>query len=387
MLPENTMALVEWSIASEPGDEFGGLLREVFGPEHSMRLVKAANSDQIRRELANSGNIDSTVYRFGDPSKTISDSLERWVPRLKQDTATAAIHSLTSQRFSLVKPQDLEWPQGFNDLGWGAPAALWVAGNADALSHAQKSVAIVGSRTATSYGQWVTHEFVSGLSEQGFCIVSGGAYGIDAIAHQAAMAMHSPTLAIMAGGVDRLYPSGNQDLLGQIAENWAVISELPPGSSPTKWRFLQRNRLIAAMSQATLVVEAGWRSGSINTANHASSLGRPVGAVPGAVTSPASAGCHRLIRENTASLVTSIPDVIDLIFGPGYLLDIPEPSTLGPLEKRAFDALANQWRTLERIASTAGLTQGEAKLALTSLELDSLVEASFQGWRRRGSNL
>ena len=387
MLPELTKALVEWSIASEPGDEFGGQLREVFGPEHSMKLVKAANRDQILKELVDSGHIDSTVFRFGDPSKTISDSLERWVPRLKQDRATAAMQSLISQRFSLVKPQVREWPQGFSDLGWGAPAALWVAGSAEALHHSQKSVAMVGSRTATSYGQWVTNELVSGLSEQDFCIVSGGAYGIDAIAHQAALAMQRPTIAIMAGGVDRLYPSGNQDLLGQIAENWAVISELPPGSSPTKWRFLQRNRLIAAMSQATIVVEAGWRSGSINTANHADNLGRPVGAVPGAVTSPASAGCHRLIRENIASLVTSTPDVLELICGPGHLLDIPEPSTLGPLEKRAFDALTSQWRALGRISATAGLTQSEAKLALTSLELASLAEASLQGWRRRGSNL
>lgn len=387
MLPDNVLAFAEWTIATEPGDAFGGMLREALGAEQAIRLVKTANLDKLATQLAQTTIGEAAYSRFGDLNKTISDSLERWVPRLRQSSTDVAMAFLTSGRFKLVTPLDDFWPASLNDLGWGSPAALWVAGRAEALDHLKKSIAMVGSRTATGYGKSVTNELVSGLVSQGYCIVSGGAYGIDAIAHQAAISLGSPTIAVMAGGVDRLYPSGNQGLLGEIAERWAVISELPPGSSPTKWRFLQRNRLIAALSRATVVVEAGWRSGSINTANHATTINRRVGAVPGSLHSPTSAGCHRLIREQVAELVTSAQDVIDLAERSTLWLQDEIFSNLGALEKRCLDALQAKWQPLDRIASAAGLTHSEAKLGLTSLELDSLAEASFQGWRRTGSNL
>ena len=387
VLPESVLAFAEWTIATEPGDAFGGMLRDALGAEQAIRLVKSANLDQIATQLAKTTIGEAAYSRFGDLNRTIADSLERWVPRLGQSSTDVVTAFLTSGRFKLVTPRDDFWPSSLNDLGWGSPAALWVAGRSEALNHLKKSIAIVGSRTATGYGKSVTNEFVSGLASQGYCIVSGGAYGIDAIAHQAAISLESPTIAVMAGGVDRLYPSGNQDLLGEIAEKWALISELPPGSSPTKWRFLQRNRLIAALSRATVVVEAGWRSGSINTANHATNISRHVGAVPGSLHSPTSAGCHRLIREQVAELVTSAQDVIDLVESSTRYPQLEAVSNLGALEVRALDALQTKWQPLDRIASTAGLTHSEAKLGLTSLELDSLAEASFQGWRRTGSNL
>ncbi|MDF2576486.1 MAG: dprA, partial [Agromyces sp.] len=166
-----------------------------------------------------------------------------------------------------------------------------------------RSIALVGARAATGYGEHVTMEASAGLVDRGFAIVSGGAYGIDGMAHRAALASRGVTVAFLAGGVDRFYPLGHEALLARIADTGAVVSELPCGSAPTKWRFLQRNRLIAAAADATVVLEAGMRSGSLNTAGHAAALGRPLGAVPGPVTSPASAGCHRLLREFDAVCV------------------------------------------------------------------------------------
>jgi DNA processing protein len=156
-------------------------------------------------------------------------------------------------------------------------------------------------------------EAASGLVDRGFAVVSGAAYGIDGMAHRAALASHGQTIAFLAGGVDRFYPSGHDALLSKIVESGAVVSELPMGAAPTKWRrFLMRNRLVAAVSQATVVIEAGWRSGSLNTAGQARELGRPVGAVPGPVSSAASAGCHRLIRDYGATLVTCAEEMADL---------------------------------------------------------------------------
>ena len=386
MQTEATEALVKWSLCSEPGDEFAGLMRQAFGAKESMRLICDGNATRIIEALQDVGYADLAVERFGDPTKVVLDSLERWTPRMTRNSLSTAMAMIGSKRFHLISPEHQFWPQSLENLNWAAPAALWVAGSSSALQNADRSVAMVGSRTATNYGNMVTNDLVSGLAEYEYAIVSGGAYGIDAIAHQAALSLDNPTIAVMAGGLDRLYPSGNQLLLEKIANRWAVVSEMPPGSTPTKWRFLQRNRLIAAMTQVTVVVEAGWRSGSINTANHASSLDRPVAAVPGPISSPASAGCHRLIREGVAELVTCSDDIRELLGHTAATLQF-ENENLGPLEKRAKDALTRVWQTLESIAAKAGLTHGEARMALTSLEVAALAEASLRGWRQTGSNL
>ena len=165
----------------------------------------------------------------------------------------------------------------------------------------------------TNYGEHVTIELVGGLVDRGFAIAAGGAYGIEGTAHRAALANGGKTIAVLAGGVDRFYPSGHETLLTRVVERGAVVSEVAPGTAPTKWRFLQRNRILAALGRTTVVVEAGWRSGSLNTAGHAAALGRPVGAFPGSVTSSASAGAHRLIRESGATLVTDAGDVAALV--------------------------------------------------------------------------
>ena len=205
-----------------------------------------------------------------------------------------------------------------DELGVHAPIGLWVRGRPDALAWSVPTIALVGARAATGYGEHVAMEASAGLVDRGFAIVSGGAYGIDGMAHRAALASDGTTIAFLAGGIDRFYPLGHESLLTRIAQTGAVVSELPCGAAPTKWRFLQRNRLIAAASQATVVLEAGIRSGSLNTAGHAAALGRPLGAVPGPVTSPASAGCHRLLREFDAMCVVDADQMAELAaMGPG----------------------------------------------------------------------
>jgi DNA processing protein len=210
-----------------------------------------------------------------------------------------------------VIPGDSEWPTRLNDLGPAAPFGLWVVGQRIDGAF-DKSVAIVGARAATSYGEHVARELAEGMTREGYVIVSGAAYGIDGAAHRAALAVMGKTIAFLAGGPDRMYPAGHQHLGERMRMQGALISEVPPGSAPTKWRFLQRNRLIAASTQGSVVVEAGWRSGSLNEAGHARAVGRPVGAVPGPITSVASAGCHRLIDEG-ATIITSVDDIVGMI--------------------------------------------------------------------------
>jgi len=246
------------------------------------------------------------------------------------------------------------------------------------------SLSVVGSRGATNYGSWVTGELITQLRAFDISIVSGGAYGIDATAHRAALAADLTTIAVLAGGVDRLYPSGNHELFDTIFEKGAVVSELPPGASPTKWRFLQRNRLIAALADATLVVEAGRRSGSISTANHATELGRPVGAIPGPITASSSQGCNRLIQSGQAELIQDSDDLLNLLGLHSRLSQLEGDPTdqLAPLEIRLLDALTTRSTDPTKVAQRAGLTMVEANVAFTQLNLLQLAISKDAGWAR-----
>ena len=257
------------------------------------------------------------------------------------------------------------------------------------------SAAVVGSRAATSYGERVAFDLADGLTADGVCVVSGGAYGIDAAAHRGAVARGGRTVVVLAGGVDRAYPAGNARLLDAVVgAGGALVSEVPPGSLPTKSRFLQRNRLIAAAGRATVVVEAAWRSGAMSTAHHAARLLRPVGAVPGPVTSMASAGCHRLLREGVAVCVTDAAEVRELagVIGSG-LLAVADAArsaddraarpqdALDPVSRRVLDALSRRVPTeLDRVASLAGVTVAEARGAVGLLELDGWAVRRGAGW-------
>jgi DNA processing protein len=240
----------------------------------------------------------------------------RLAPRINPGQSERIRDDMLRHNLHLLIPEDLYWPGELQQLGASAPIALWLKGDPVQLSTSlPRRVTIVGARAATAYGGQVATELASELASQGRVILSGGAYGIDESAHRAAtVSFPSSTIAVLASGLDRLYPAGNEQLFERIEQSGGLlVSELPPGSAPTRWRFLQRNRILAALSGATVVVEAGHRSGSLNVASQAHSLGRPVGAVPGPVTSAASAGCHRLIQEGVASLVIDAQDVTDLL--------------------------------------------------------------------------
>jgi len=359
-------ARVVWNSLTEPGDAAAGILTESLGAFEALARVRR-------------GDIGDSIL---DQSEARA-ALQRWEPRMRPGTVAGLLRTARAARLRLVTPADEEWPDAVDDLGAHAPLALWVRGDPRSISAARTGVAIVGARAATSYGEHVAGEFAAELTASGIPIVSGAAFGIDAAAHRATLAGGGCTIALMAGGLERAYPQAHTELVERIAATGAVVSEVAPGFAPTKWRFLQRNRLIAALSAATVVVEAGWRSGSLNTAHHASALGRAIGAVPGPVTSAASAGCHRLLRELEATCVTTAADVRELI-GWGELMGLSgrdaEPRTTDATRVR--DALSTRVaRTTQEIARRSGLSTGEVQSHLGILHLDGVVTADAGGWR------
>ena len=209
-----------------------------------------------------------------------------------------------------ITPEDLSWPTRVNQLAI-PPLGLIVKGDLSILNN--PSLAIVGTRNPTPYGVRLAGDFAAGFVDREWDIISGGAYGIDTAAHRGALVAEGRTIAVIASGIDVQYPAGNARLFDEICENGAIISEVMPGVTAMPHRFLIRNRLIAALSLSTLVVEAAFRSGSLRTARDAAGLMRPVMAIPGPISSPSSEGCHRLIGERAAELVTSVADAMELI--------------------------------------------------------------------------
>ncbi|WP_345764284.1 DNA-processing protein DprA [Diaminobutyricibacter sp. McL0608] len=358
----------------EPGDTDAGAIVGAIGPVRALRAI--VEGWEAPRVL--------DLIRENDPAMAdgmqgrLAKALERWRPRASQSAAVRIFESAGHLRAVLVTPEDACWPHAVDDLGDGAPHALWVRGDVGLLGSLGRSVALVGARAATGYGEHVAMEAASGLADRGFLTVSGGAYGIDGAVHRATLASDAATVAFLAGGVDRLYPAGHTELLRRVAERGLLIAELPCGSSPTKWRFLMRNRLIAAASTATVVVEAGRRSGSLNTAGHAATIGRPLGAVPGPVTSPASSGCHRLIREYGAECVTSAEEIAELA---GFAGEAPSAdgaettsgrdASDGPEAIRVIDALsARKPRSVGELSIVTGMSTRDVIATLGALDLD-----------------
>ena len=374
---DDLFARAAWSTVAEPGDRLAGVVVASLGAAASLRaLVDRVSADDLETMLREADVDDRLAGELGT-------ALERWIPRVNETLITASLTQAARYGVHLLTPSMAEWPVGLNDLGAHAPIALWVRGSLSAMHALEHSIALVGARAATGYGEHVTMEASAGLVDRGYAIVSGAAYGIDGMAHRAALASRGTTVAFLAGGVDRFYPSGHDALLNRIVETGAVASEVPCGVPPTKWRFLQRNRLIAAASQATVVLEAGWRSGSLNTAGHAGSLGRPLGAVPGPVTSAASAGCHRLIREFSAVCVTNADEMAELAPLEPAALRQAHISEHHSDESRLADALsARSPRDATDLARRAGLSVGTVQSILGTLELDGRVRENELGWLR-----
>lgn len=309
-------ARVVWSTLVEPGDRVAGELIALAGPARALGLAMAGAAAEHPHDgaaIAAGGLARSGVAAPIPLLAELPEALERWRPRLDLARAARAASAGRALGARLLLPEDAAWPALVDDLGEHAPVALWARGEPAILR--APGGALVGSRASTPYGEGVAAELAAGLVERGCSVVSGGAYGIDGAAHRTALALGGLTVAVMAGGPDRLYPSGHTELLERIVDEGCLLAELPPGQAPTRWRFLQRNRIVAALSATTVVVEAGHRSGALSTANHASAIGRPLGAVPGPVTSQASAGCHRIIRESGAELVTSPAELAELMGG------------------------------------------------------------------------
>lgn len=270
--------------AIEGGTAFWAREIEFLGPLAVVEKLRTGGYDSIKFE------------------KTISKAREANPAEILDRIA------VTSSRF--IIPEDEEWPLSLNDLAT-PPIALIVKGAIDALH--LPSLAIVGTRNPTNYGVRIAGDFAAGFVDREWAIISGGAYGIDAAAHRGALIAEGVTVAVLAAGIDVNYPAGHARLFAEIADTGALISEVLPGSRAIPARFLTRNRLIAALSRATLVVEAAFRSGSLRTARDAAELMRPVMAIPGPITSPTSEGCHRLIGERAAEVVTSVVDAVEFV--------------------------------------------------------------------------
>lgn len=343
-----------------------------------------------------------------------------WIGPLLRDTEArhgwdrAAEDLETAERLGarLINPDDAEWPTDELDSAFGyaasgvsehirtyqsdavTPHALWVRGHTLAPLLA-RSVAIVGTRALSGYGKAATEQVVSELAAQKWTIVSGGAVGVDAVAHRAALVTGTSTVAVAACGLDRAYPKENAELFGSIVSHprgGAIVSEYPPGTTPQRHRFLTRNRLVAALSQGTVVVEAAWRSGALNTLSWAEGLGRVPMAVPGPVTSTNSLGCHRRIRDGRAQLVTGGTDIRALLEAVGavdadgqYELAFApdEVQALSRNELRIFDALptAGELET-EDLARAAGMTIPLCVTILLDLHRRGVVRRVGNAWER-----
>lgn len=377
-LPE-LVARAAWSGIAEPGDSTAGALLAALGAPQALRaLLERWTTTELCEALAAQGQEQSVLT----PS-ALTTGIDRWRPRLNSHAVLGALRNAAHAAVQLVTPGAAEWPESLGDLGPHSPTALWVKGDPTHLERLKESISLVGARAATGYGEHVTVEAAAGLVDRGYAIVSGAAYGIDGTAHRSALASNGVTLAFLAGGVDRFYPSGHSQLLQRISETGAVISEVPCGTQPTKWRFLQRNRLIAAASQATVVIEAGWRSGSLNTAGHAGALGKPLGAVPGPVTSAASAGCHRLIREYDAVCVTTAEEMANLVES-GTGPHVRDAERVPAAHTRVVDALSGRTpRPVTEIAARSGLSITEVQAVLGVLEIGARAAETERGWIKK----
>ena len=384
-IEQTTLARAAWSRLAEPGDVVAHAVVEALGPVDALAWLRESVAGH---EPAVPGG----VAGLAGPAALarLRTAVARWAPRLASLDPTRELRVLARLGGAVIVPEDPRWPRAMDDLGPQSPLCLWVRGEADLAAALRRAVAVIGARACTAYGDHVTAQVAVGVADQGWTVVSGGAYGIDAVAHRAALAASGTTVAFLAGGVDRLYPAGNARLLQQMAEaGGALVSEVPPGSVPSRSRFLQRNRLIAAAAQATVVVEAAWRSGALSTAAHAATLLRPVGAVPGPVTSAASAGCHRLLRDGAAVCVTDAGEVLELVGRVGRDLP-PERATapragddLEPLLRRTLDALpVRRAAAPEAVARAAGLALAEVRGALGRLDLAGLAVQRDGLWRR-----
>jgi DNA processing protein len=388
---------------AEPADRWLGQLVRVHGAAATLDAIKSGHPLGTAGPAGDSAGPGTALgLPRGRGREAVKAAMERWRTRLPELPAPEEIVALGESGIRLACPGDPEWPGQLADLGDDQPYALWLRGNADLRFSCLRSVAIVGSRAATAYGSYVAAEIAASVAARGLAVVSGGAFGVDAAAHRGALGADGVTIAVLACGVDVAYPAAHTELFDAIAAQGVLVSEWPPGRHVSRLRFLVRNRVIAALSTGTLVVEASQRSGAVNTARHARDLGRRLMAVPGPVTSDLSVGCHQVIREWQGTLVTSAAEVAE------HLSPVGEPTAADPLavvqlaSRRQPPAFPRDLLDLEsarvldamprrggigtvRVAQRAGLAPATTATLLGKLATGGFVERCDDGWRLRRS--
>lgn len=375
----------------EPDTQLSDFLHSVGAPaEGESALFCSANG------YYTPGEHQMSRDKFG---KALATRRLRWNRRMER-TLNVEAHMAATCGAWLVTPADPLWPPQLNDLGPDRPYGLWCRGDSRHLLDVASapSVALVGSRDPSIYGTEATTHLAAELARRGYTVISGGAMGIDIAAHRAALTQQGsdlPTIAFMAGGLDRLYPAQNSDALNMIVDRGLIMSEVSVGNTPTRWRFLERNRLIAALARHTIVVEARWRSGALNTARHAMEIGRTLWAVPGQINSPNSVGTNRLLRDGLAQTLTEAADILEYDAAAGFELGTEHESewdraasssTLDELTERqgrVWDDLSpRSYRGVDEIAAALGLSARDVMADLFHLGRCGLAESSGTSWRK-----
>ena len=412
-LDEESYARAALTYLVEPADRW---LNDLISAHGATRTLEAIRSGRLPDP---SGDIPTPPLT----RRMLRQSMERWRVRLDELPTPDEVIAFRQSGIRLICPGDPEWPEQLADLGHEQPYALWLRGTADLRFNCLRAVAVVGSRAATAYGSYVAAELAASVAARGWTVVSGAAFGVDASAHRGALGADGVTIAVLACGVDVPYPTAHTELLEAIAAQGVIVSEWPPGRHVSRLRFLVRNRVIAALATGTLVVEAGERSGAVNTARHARDLGRRLMAVPGPVTSEQSAGCHHIIREWQGTLVTTAAEVIEHLSPVGATLepanaplvtDLAAPTgptgptgPVGPADpprprsarrrrvRPALDLDAMDLETTQvldamparggmaatRIAQRAGMAPTTAVRCLAALAASGFIERCNEGWR------
>lgn len=375
----------------EPDTQLSDYLHSVGAPaEGESALFCSANG------YYTPGEHQMSRDKFG---KALATRRLRWNRRMER-TLNAEAHMAATCGAWLVTPADPLWPPQLNDLGPARPYGLWCRGDSRHLLDVASapSVALVGSRDPSIYGTEATTHLAAELARRGYTVISGGAMGIDIAAHRAALTQQGsdlPTIAFMAGGLDRLYPAQNSDALNMIVDRGLIMSEVSVGNTPTRWRFLERNRLIAALARHTIVVEARWRSGALNTARHAMEIGRTLWAVPGQINSPNSVGTNRLLRDGLAQTLTEAADILEYDAAAGFELGTEHESEwdqaasssaldeLTERQGRVWDDLSpRSYRGVDEIAAALGLSARDVMADLFHLGRCGLAESSGTSWRK-----
>lgn len=355
---EDVDARLALSAAFEPGRELIGQAVAEFGAVAVVEELIAGHGDAVG----------------------LAGIQDRWSSADWLAAARVERTQCADRGIAIAVPGQRSWPTQLDDLADRSPLALRIMGSVHLRTAAARSIAMVGARAATKYGQWVAEDMSAQLAALGWSVISGGAFGIDAACHHGALAVGGVSIAVSAGGVDRAIPASNSSLFHRLYQSGVVASEVPIGSHPTRHRFLIRNRVIAALSPAVVVIEAATRSGALATAREALAMGRAVAAVPGPVTSAMSAGAHALVRDTDATLVTSADEVIELVMPPGQRWSRDRRNELTFDQVRLLDALNSSPTELSGLVASVRRCEQDMTADAFLLERWGLIKRVSNGW-------